>query len=224
MIISSLRTTPQESRKNVIRIMDTQLTRARDIIASHRKSGDEYIISDFVDTYQNELSKYLDTDMNWMDDHELAYAIFDESKLKDKISPYLRNCLQSRGVFRHKMVGLGAVADAKNGNNKHRIFRPHMNIFNDFPWVIPHEDDPIWREVLMYLERSRSLGVNDPSVTITVSVKKNKRERNTVSEYILYSSQVGDWSLWDDNDPGNAICVAEGDFFKGTSYLFDRYF
>lgn len=199
--------------------MDTQLIRARDIIASHRKSGDEYIVSDFVDAYQNELSKHLDNDMNWMDDHELAYAIFDESRLSDKIPTYLRNCLQSRGIFRHKMVGLGALADAKIGNSKHRIFRPHMNIFNDFPWVIPHEDDLIWREVLMFLERSRSLGVFDPSVSFTV-----KGDNKPTSEYILYSSQVGDWSLWNDNDPGNAIYVAEGDFFEGPSYLFDHYF
>ena len=170
--------------------MDQKLKDMRDNVYRLEDTAEHHVFLEALIEYRNALFPYVDDDMDWMDDEDLAFSIFDYYNRYYHDDSWFSSKIRHSGIFSRGDVSMYGI-----WGNEHAPLSISIDTYTSGSTKWGHWDnEKLWRDIQLYFERLRSLGQN-PSITIAIKYWIDM-EPNPYREILsVHSPRVGEWEL-----------------------------
>ena len=181
-----------------IEYLQAQLEEFQKVIHQSKVLGDyDSIDVDAIKLYVQHLEHLVDSNMEWMDDPELAYLIFDAADSLKPENVFLEDndsffdIVLERTVFSQPETRYYMFDLEQDGSYRQLLgVELHVNL-ND--GVFPYRDQKDWEKISLYCEKLRFLGVNTPTIVVDFHYEDNSTMDGEI--FFMQSPRIGEWEL-----------------------------
>lgn len=175
-----------------------QLEEFQKVIHQSKVLGDyDSIDVDAIKLYVQHLEHLVDDNMEWMDDPELAYLIFDASDSLKPENVFLEgnnsffDIVLDRTVFSQPEIRY-YMFEIKHDDSYRQLVgvELHVNLNDD---VFQYKDQEDWEKISLYCEKLRFLGVDNTTIVVDFHYGENSTMDGEI--FFMQSPRIGEWEL-----------------------------